>query len=79
MQAFKKNGARLEKLADDGNEDAANLLTGYALIAELIATDMDESALAGVVDANYMAKLEDYETLRMLQATARKQAQRPCR
>ena len=50
LQAFKKNGAQLEKLADDGNEDAANLLTGYALIAELIATDMDESALAGVVE-----------------------------
>lgn len=64
MQAFKKNGARLEKLADDGNEDAANLLTGYALIAELIATDMDESALAGVVDANYMAKLRGLRDLK---------------
>ena len=64
LQAFKKNGARLEKLADDGNEDAANLLTGYALIAELIATDMDESALAGVVDANYMAKLRGLRDLK---------------
>lgn len=64
MQTFKKNGARLEKLADDGNEYAANLLTGYALIAELIATDMDESALAGVVDANYMAKLRGLRDLK---------------
>ena len=64
LQAFKKTGARLEKLADDGNEDAANLLTGYALIAELIATDMDESALAGVVDANYMAKLRGLRDLK---------------
>ena len=64
LQAFKKNGAQLEKLADDGNEDAANLLTGYALIAELIATDMDESALAGVVDANYMAKLRGLRDLK---------------
>ena len=45
-------------------EDAANLLTGYALIAELIATDMDESALAGVVDANYMAKLRGLRDLK---------------
>lgn len=64
LQAFKKNGARLEKLAEDGDEDAANLLTGYALIAELIATDMDESALAGVVDANYMAKLRGLRDLK---------------
>ena len=55
---------KLEKLTADGNADAENLLLGYCLIKELITTEMDESALAGMVDANYMAKLRGLRDLK---------------
>ena len=55
VKDFNKNMVKLEK-ASETNPDAENLLLGYTLIKELITTEMDESALAGVVDANYMAK-----------------------
>lgn len=64
IKDFNKNMAKLEKLAADGNADAENLYLGYCLIKELITTDMDESALAGVVDANYMAKLRGLRDLK---------------
>lgn len=64
IKDFNKNMTKLEKLAADGNADAENLYLGYCLIKELITTDMDESALAGVVDANYMAKLRGLRDLK---------------
>ena len=64
IKDFNKNMAKLEKLVADGNADAENLLLGYCLIKELITTDMDESALAGIVDANYMAKLRGLRDLK---------------
>lgn len=64
IKDFNKNMAKLEKLAADGNADAENLYLGYCLIKELITTDMDESALAGIVDANYMAKLRGLRDLK---------------
>lgn len=64
IKDFNKNMAKLEKLVADGNADAENLLLGYCLIKELITTEMDESALAGMVDANYMAKLRGLRDLK---------------
>lgn len=64
IKDFNKNMAKLEKLVADGNVDAENLYLGYCLIKELITTDMDESALAGIVDANYMAKLRGLRDLK---------------
>lgn len=64
IKDFNKNMTKLEKLAADGNADAENLYLGYCLIKELITTDMDESALAGIVDANYMAKLRGLRDLK---------------
>lgn len=64
IKDFNKNMAKLEKLVADGNADAENLYLGYCLIKELITTDMDESALAGIVDANYMAKLRGLRDLK---------------
>lgn len=64
IKDFNKNFERLEKLTADGNADAENLLLGYCLIKELITTEMDESALAGMVDANYMAKLRGLRDLK---------------
>ena len=64
IKDFNKNMDKLEKLAADGNVDAENLYLGYCLIKELITTDMDESALAGIVDANYMAKLRGLRDLK---------------
>ena len=64
IKDFNKNMDKLEKLAADGNADAENLYLGYCLIKELITTDMDESALAGIVDANYMAKLRGLRDLK---------------
>lgn len=64
IKDFNKNMARLEKLAADGNPDAENLYLGYCLIKELITTEMDESALAGMVDATYMAKLRGLRDLK---------------
>ena len=55
IKEFNKNMEKLEKLAADGNPDAENLYLGYCLIKELITTEMDESALAGMVVATYMA------------------------
>ena len=63
IKDFQKNMARLEKLADE-NEEAETLLLGYYLIKELITTEMDESALAGMVDATYMAKLRGLRDLK---------------
>ena len=64
IKDFNKNFEKLEKLTADGNADAENLLLGYCLIKELITTEMDESALAGMVDANYMAKLRGLRDLK---------------
>ena len=64
IKDFNRNMDKLEKLAADGNADAENLYLGYCLIKELITTDMDESALAGIVDANYMAKLRGLRDLK---------------
>lgn len=64
IKDFNKNMDKLEKLVADGNADAENLLLGYCLIKELITTEMDESALAGMVDANYMAKLRGLRDLK---------------
>ena len=64
IKDFNKNMGKLEKLAADGNADAENLYLGYCLIKELITTDMDESALAGIADANYMAKLRGLRDLK---------------
>ena len=64
IKEFNKNMEKLEKLAADGNPDAENLYLGYCLIKELIATEMDESALAGMVDATYMAKLRGLRDLK---------------
>jgi hypothetical protein len=64
IKDFNKNMAKLEKLVADGNVDAENLYLGYCLIKELITTEMDESALAGMVDANYMAKLRGLRDLK---------------
>lgn len=64
LKAFKKNAEKLEKLAEDGDLNAEALSTGYTLIHELITTEMDESALAGMVDANYMAKLRGLRDLK---------------
>ena len=63
LKDFQKNMARLEKLAEE-NEEAETLLLGYYLIRELITTEMDESALAGMVDATYMAKLRGLRDLK---------------
>ena len=63
IKDFQKNIERLEKLADE-NEEAETLLLGYYLIKELITTEMDESALAGMVDATYMAKLRGLRDLK---------------
>lgn len=63
IKDFQKNMARLEKLADE-SEEAETLLLGYYLIKELITTEMDESALAGMVDATYMAKLRGLRDLK---------------
>lgn len=63
IKDFNKNIAKLEK-ASETNPDAENLLLGYTLIKELITTEMDESALAGMVDANYMAKLRGLRDLK---------------
>ena len=64
IKEFNKNMEKLEKLAADGNPDAENLYLGYCLIKELITTEMDESALAGMVDATYMAKLRGLRDLK---------------
>lgn len=64
VRDFNKNMNRLEKLAADGDPDAENLYLGYCIIKELIATEMDESALAGMVDATYMAKLRGLRDLK---------------
>lgn len=63
IKDFQKNMAQLEKLADE-NEEAETLLLGYYLIKELITTEMDESALAGMVDSTYMAKLRGLRDLK---------------
>lgn len=63
IKDFNKNMEKLEK-ASETNPDAKNLLLGYTLIKELITTEMDESALAGMVDANYMAKLRGLRDLK---------------
>ena len=63
IKDFSKNMEKLEK-ASETNPDAENLLLGYTLIKELITTEMDESALAGMVDANYMAKLRGLRDLK---------------
>lgn len=63
IKDFNKNMEKLEK-ASETNPDAENLLLGYTLIKELITTEMDESALAGMVDANYMAKLRGLRDLK---------------
>lgn len=63
IKDFNKNIAKLEK-ASETNPDAENLLLGYTLIKELITTEMDEAALAGMVDANYMAKLRGLRDLK---------------
>lgn len=63
IKDFQKNMAQLEKLADE-NKEAETLLLGYYLIKELITTEMDESALAGMVDATYMAKLRGLRDLK---------------
>lgn len=63
IKDFNKNMKKLEK-ASETNPDAENLLLGYTLIKELITTEMDESALAGMVDANYMAKLRGLRDLK---------------
>lgn len=64
IKEFNKNMEKLEKLAADGDPDAGNLYLGYCLIKELITTEMDESALAGMVDATYMAKLRGLRDLK---------------
>lgn len=63
IKDFNKNMEKLEK-ASETNPDAKNLLLGYTLIKELITTEMDEAALAGTVDANYMAKLRGLRDLK---------------
>lgn len=63
IRDFNRNMAKLEK-ASETDPDAGNLLLGYTLIKELITTEMDEAALAGVVDANYMAKLRGLRDLK---------------
>lgn len=63
IKDFQKNMERLEKISSE-NEEAETLLLGYYLIKELITTEMDESALAGMVDANYMAKLRGLRDLK---------------
>jgi hypothetical protein len=64
IKDFNKNLDKLGKLAEEGNVEAENLLLGYSLIKELITTDMDEGALAGLVDATYMAKLRGLRDLK---------------
>ena len=64
IKDFNKNAEKLLKLAEDGNEEAEVLSLGYSLIKETITTDMDESALGGLVDANYMAKLRGLRDLK---------------
>lgn len=64
IKDFNKNLDKLGKLAEEGNAEAENLLLGYSLIKELITTDMDEGALAGLVDATYMAKLRGLRELK---------------
>lgn len=64
IRTFNKNMERLEKLVADGDSEAANLLLGYSLIKELITTEMDEAALAGMVDASYMARLRGLRDLK---------------
>lgn len=63
IKDFNKNMEKLEK-ASETSPDAKNLLLGYSLIKELITTEMDESALAGMVDATYMAKLRGLRDLK---------------
>ena len=64
IKDFNANAAKLSKAAEDGSEEAAELMLGYDLIKETITNDMDESALAGLVDANYMAKLRGLRDLK---------------
>ena len=40
------------------------MLLGYALIKEILTNDMDEAALAGLVDASYMARLRGLRDLK---------------
>lgn len=56
---FKRDMALLEK--ETGDKD---LLRGYRMIVDTLHTMMDESALAGQVDANYMSKLRGLRDLR---------------
>ena len=63
IKDFQKNMERLEKISSE-NTEAETLLLGYYLIKELITTEMDESALAGMVDATYMAKLRGLRDLK---------------
>ena len=63
IKEFNKNREKLEKTIADSDE-AIELYYGYSLIKELIETDMDEGALAGLVDANYMAKLRGLRDLK---------------
>lgn len=64
IKTFNKNMERLEKLANDGDTEAETLLLGYSLIKEILTNDMDEAALAGLVDATYMAKLRGLRDLK---------------
>lgn len=63
IKEFNKNREKLEKSIAESDE-AIELYYGYSLIKELIETDMDEGALAGLVDANYMAKLRGLRDLK---------------
>lgn len=64
IRTFNKNMERLEKLTNDGDTEAEILLLGYALIKEILTNDMDEAALAGLVDASYMARLRGLRDLK---------------
>ena len=68
IKEFNRNFEKLEALVADGGVDENSLeielLYGYSLIKELITMDMDEGALAGLVDANYMAKLRGLRELK---------------
>lgn len=64
VRTFNKNMEKLEKLVTDGDLEAEMLLLGYSLIKELITTEMDEAALAGMVDASYMARLRGLRDLK---------------
>lgn len=56
---FKKDMALLAKEGGD-----ASLLKGYEMIVDTLHAMMDESALAGQVDANYMSKLRGLRDLK---------------